>query len=81
MPLVILIFSFLSNIKYHLSGKIYHFINISSESPKIVKYMDVKKQVLCIYKEYLVKILISCFNILESFLYILNNVKKSHWTS
>ena len=34
-----------------LKFKTYHFINISGESLKIVKFMDVKKQVLCTYRE------------------------------
>ena len=39
---------------YTLEGKIYLFINISNESLKIVKLMDLKKQVLCTYRENLV---------------------------
>ena len=40
-------------LSFTLKGKIDHFINISSESLKIVKFMDVKKQLLCTYREYL----------------------------
>ena len=44
-----------SKLSYTLKGKTIPLYNISSESLKIVKFMDVKRQVLCIYREYLVK--------------------------
>ena len=38
-------------LSYTLEAKTNRFINISSESLKIIKFMDVKMQVLCTYKK------------------------------